>query len=64
MASYSVQVNDALDTVNKTMVQLRNSMRGIQIRTAGFKRLHDDFARDVAKVSVHAAEFLPAMMPK
>ena len=34
------------------MKKLRSSMRGIQIRTAGFKRDHDALARGVADFTV------------
>jgi len=64
MAAYSNEVNRTLEQVGSSMLKLRESMRGIQIRTAGFKRLHDDFARQVAAVSVHVADSVPAMLPK
>lgn len=61
---YNHQVNRALEDLNRSMTGLRDSMKGIQIRTAGFKKVHDDFARKVAKLSVHSAEFLPLMLPQ
>lgn len=58
------EVVKSLEQLNRSMVQLRDSMKGMQIRTAGFKRLHDETARKVATFSVHAAEYMGDMMPK
>lgn len=60
----SHQVNKALEQLNSSMIALRDSMKGIQIRTAGFKRVHDEMARKVATFSVHAAENLGELQPK
>lgn len=46
------QVNNAVDSVDDAMKKLRESMKGLQIRTAGFKKDHDELARAVANYTV------------
>jgi hypothetical protein len=64
MAAYSNEVSRVCEQVGTSMIKLRDSMKGIQIRTAGFKRLHDELARKVARLNVHLAESAPDMLPK
>lgn len=48
----ATKTQDVAAGIDRSMVQLRKSMRGIQIRTAGFKRDHDDLARAVSHLTV------------
>ncbi|WAL66622.1 hypothetical protein ORV05_02050 [Amycolatopsis cynarae] len=50
MSSY--QLDTRLSDVDKAMRLLRESMRGIPIRFAGFKKEHDRLARSVAGAAV------------
>ena len=44
----SQQIDNVVAEIDASMKRLRQSMRGIQIRTAGFKKDHDALARGVA----------------
>jgi hypothetical protein len=46
------QVDRVVENVDKAMKQLRDTMRGIPIRWAGFKREHDAAARSMANLTV------------
>lgn len=46
------QIDSRLRDIDKTMRQLRQSMKGLQVRRGGFKRDHDELARSLAAVSV------------
>lgn len=46
------QVNASAEDLQKSMGRLRETMRGIQIRRAGFKQLYNEAARAVAHYSV------------
>ena len=48
----SQQIDNAVSEIDASMKRLRAAMRGIQIRTAGFKRDHDALARGVADFTV------------
>jgi len=48
----SQQIDNAVSEIDASMKRLRQSMRGIQIRTAGFKKDHDALARGVADFTV------------
>ncbi len=48
----SQQIDNVVSEIDASMKRLRQSMRGIQIRTAGFKRDHDALARGVADFTV------------
>jgi len=48
----SQQIDNAVSEIDASMKRLRQAMRGIQIRTAGFKRDHDELARGVAEFTV------------
>ena len=48
----SQQIDNAVSEIDASMKWLRQSMRGIQIRTAGFKKDHDALARGVADFTV------------
>ena len=48
----SQQIDNVASEIDASMKKLRSSMRGIQIRTAGFKRDHDELARGVAEFTV------------
>lgn len=51
----------SVEDVDKSMKTLRESMRGMQIRTAGFKKHHDEAARQVARATVDLVEAYGAM---
>lgn len=53
--------SQATEDVNKAMRQLRDSMKGIQIRTAGFKKHHDEAARMAAKACTDLMDAYAAM---
>lgn len=46
------QVDTRIADLDKAMKQLRDAMRGIPIRFAGFKKDHDTLARSVATATV------------
>ncbi|WP_020495659.1 hypothetical protein [Sciscionella marina] len=46
------QVNALAEDLTKSMNRLKETMRGIQIRRAGFKHLYNETARAVASYSV------------
>jgi len=48
----SQQIDNVVSEIDRSMRQLRQAMRGIQIRTAGFKKDHDELARGVAEFTV------------
>ena len=48
----SQQIDNAVSEIDASMKKLRASMRGIQIRAAGFKKDHDALARGVADFTV------------
>lgn len=50
MSTY--EVGNAVDHIDKSMTTLRDAMKGIQIRNAGFKKDHDELARAVANYTV------------
>lgn len=52
----SYQLNSTVEDVDKSMRTLRESMKGIQIRRAGFKKHHDDLARAVATFTVNLVD--------
>jgi len=56
----SQQIDNVVSEIDRSMKKLRKAMRGIQIRTAGFKKDHDELARGVAEftVTLIAAEAL------
>lgn len=49
MATKTQDVAAGIDVAMKT---LRTAMRGIQVRTAGFKKDHDQLARAVSQLAV------------
>ena len=59
MSSNSYQVTSVIEDIEKAMSKLRESMKGLQVRTAGFKKDHDELARAVAnyKVDLEDATF-------
>lgn len=50
------KIQDVTTGIDRAMRTLRQSMKGIQIRTAGFKRDHDDAARAVSNLTVTLAD--------
>lgn len=46
------QIDNIVMEIVRGMKMLRQAMKGIQIRTAGFKRDHDELARGVADFTV------------
>lgn len=48
----SHQLDRRIEDIDKAMRLLRDSMKGIPIRFAGFKRDHDHLARSVANATV------------
>ncbi|QGK71203.1 hypothetical protein GIY23_18245 [Allosaccharopolyspora coralli] len=53
------QTTNAVEDIDKAMSELRRSMRGLQIRTAGFKRDHDELARAVSAFTVDLTDATP-----
>lgn len=47
--------------LDKQMRFLRDTMKGIQIRTAGFKKHHDEAARATARATVELLEAMGSM---
>lgn len=58
MASH--QVNATIEDIDKAMTKLREAMKGIQVRTAGFKKEHDELAREVANYQVDLSDAIAA----
>lgn len=48
----ATKIADVVTGIDRAMGQLRQSMRGIQIRTAGFKTEHDALAHAVSHLTV------------
>jgi hypothetical protein len=48
----SYQADRVTENIDKAMRQLRDAMRGVPIRWAGFKREHDNAARSMANLTV------------
>jgi hypothetical protein len=46
------KIQDVTADIDRSMKGLRSAMKGIQIRTAGFKRDHDELARAVSHLTV------------
>lgn len=53
------QVDAVIEDIDKAMTELRNAMSGIQVRTAGFKKDHDELARKVANYQVDLQDVAP-----
>ncbi len=53
------QVDAVIEDLDKAMVKLRDAMAGIQVRTAGFKKEHDELARKVADYKVDLEDVAP-----
>lgn len=60
MATTTIQ--DIVAGIDIAMKQLRASMRGIQIRRAGFRSDHDRLARGVANLAVTLVEAQPLLV--
>ncbi|GDY28769.1 hypothetical protein [Gandjariella thermophila] len=48
----SYQADRVTENIDKAMKQLREAMKGIPIRWAGFKKEHDNAARSMANLTV------------
>ncbi|HEV3355356.1 MAG TPA: hypothetical protein VG247_01110 [Pseudonocardiaceae bacterium] len=48
----TTKTQDVAAGIDLAMKQLRRTMRGLQVRTAGFKRDHDHLARAMAVLTV------------
>jgi hypothetical protein len=48
----ATKTQDIAAGIDRTMSLLRTSMKGIQIRTAGFRKHHDELARAVSHLAV------------
>lgn len=46
------KTQDITTGIDRSMRTLRQAMRGIQIRTAGFRRDHDQLARAVSQLTL------------
>lgn len=55
----SHQVNIAVEDLDKAMTRLRDVMAGLAVRTAGFKKEHDELARAVANFKVDLEDASP-----
>lgn len=51
-----IRVNEVLADLNKSMLLLRDSMKGLPVRAAGFKGEHDALARAVSTLSVDVSD--------
>lgn len=60
MASH-FQTDAVVRDLDKAMKNLRDAMAGLQVRTAGFKKEHDELAREVANYSVDLIDAAPNM---
>ncbi|MFD7657899.1 hypothetical protein ACFV4N_28335 [Actinosynnema sp. NPDC059797] len=47
----SLQLDNAISEINTAMTQLRDAVKGIPARREGFKKLHDEFTKDVATLT-------------
>lgn len=52
----SHRLDQALEEVDKSMSQLRQAMRGVPAYRQGFRKLHDQLARQAAELSVAMAD--------
>ncbi len=52
MSNSSYQVTAVIEDIDKAMNTLREAMKGLQVRTAGFKKDHDELAKAVANYKV------------
>ena len=59
MSDSSYQVTAVIEDLDKAMNTLREAMKGLQVRTAGFKKDRDELAKAVAnyKVDLDDAQF-------
>ena len=48
----AAKTQDIAVGIDQSMTLLRRSMRGVQIRTAGFRKDHDELARAVSNLTV------------
>lgn len=55
------QTDAVVRDLDKAMKNLREAMAGIQVRTAGFKKEHDELAREVANYAVDLTDAAPSM---
>lgn len=53
------QVTAVIENIDKAMNKLREAMAGIQVRRAGFKKEHDQLAREVANYKVDLEDVAP-----
>ncbi|MGW1682860.1 hypothetical protein [Saccharopolyspora sp. NPDC002376] len=53
------QVDAVIEDIDKAMTKLRDAMAGLQVRTAGFKKEHDELARQVANYKVDLEDVAP-----
>lgn len=58
------QVDAVIEDLDKAMKGLREAMQGIQVRTAGFKKDHDQLAREVANYKVDLEDVAPYIRMK
>lgn len=58
------QLDRRLEDLDKAMKQLRSTMRGLQIRTAGFKKDHDRLARSAGTLNTVLTDAKPLVEAK
>lgn len=58
------QVTATIEDLDKAMNALREAMKGLQVRTAGFKKDHDELARAVANYKVDLDDVAPYIQAK
>ncbi|MFC7342112.1 hypothetical protein [Saccharopolyspora griseoalba] len=58
------QVTATIEDLDKAMNALREAMKGLQVRTAGFKKDHDELARAVANYKVDLEDLAPYIQAK
>ncbi|SDY71826.1 hypothetical protein SAMN05216215_103361 [Saccharopolyspora shandongensis] len=53
------RVDAVIGDIDKAMSKLRDAMSGLQVRTAGFRKEHDELARQVANYKVDLEDVAP-----
>jgi hypothetical protein len=60
----ATKVEDAAIAVDRAMIGVRDSMKGLSNRFSGFKRTHDQLAKTVAQFTVTFIDAAPLIEPR